>query len=77
MKITVITPVYNGAETIRTCVESVRTQTYGDLEYIIVDGGSTDDIRRNQKPASPILFIRPASPITGLRIFSWKFNENI
>lgn len=43
MKITVITPVYNGAETIRTCVESVRTQTYADLEYIIVDGGSTDD----------------------------------
>ena len=45
MKITVITPVYNGAETIRTCVESVRTQTYGDLEYIIVDVGSSDDFQ--------------------------------
>ena len=43
MKITVITPVYNGAHTIHTCIESVKEQTYRDVEYIIVDGGSTDD----------------------------------
>ena len=42
MKITVITPVYNGADTIRTCIESVKGQTYAEVEYIIVDGGSTD-----------------------------------
>jgi len=43
MKITVITPVYNGAATIRACMESVLNQGYGDKEYVIVDGGSLDE----------------------------------
>jgi glycosyltransferase involved in cell wall biosynthesis len=42
MKITVITPVFNGEETIRTCIESVLNQACFDKEYIIVDGGSSD-----------------------------------
>lgn len=43
MKITVITPVFNGQETIKSCIESVLTQSYADKEYIIVDGSSTDN----------------------------------
>ncbi|CAG4998636.1 hypothetical protein DYBT9275_02043 [Dyadobacter sp. CECT 9275] len=42
MKISIITVVYNGAKTIRTCIDSVLKQDYHDLEYIIIDGGSTD-----------------------------------
>jgi glycosyltransferase involved in cell wall biosynthesis len=42
MKITVITPVYNGQETIRSCIESVSNQSLSCKEHIIVDGGSTD-----------------------------------
>jgi len=42
MKITVITPVFNGQETIGSCIESVLIQSYPDKEYIIVDGGSSD-----------------------------------
>jgi len=42
MKISVITPVYNGQETIQSCIESVLSQHYPDKEYIIVDGGSKD-----------------------------------
>jgi glycosyltransferase involved in cell wall biosynthesis/ADP-heptose:LPS heptosyltransferase/SAM-dependent methyltransferase len=41
-KITIVTPVKNGAPWIRQCVESVLGQNYRDLEYIVVDGGSTD-----------------------------------
>ena len=42
MKVSIITVVYNGAEFIRDCIESVLSQTYSDLEYIVVDGNSTD-----------------------------------
>ncbi len=43
MKITIITVVFNGAHTISDCIESVLSQDYGDVEYIIIDGNSTDD----------------------------------
>jgi len=42
MKITIITVVYNNVSTIRQCIESVLTQDHNDLEYIIIDGSSTD-----------------------------------
>lgn len=42
MKISVITVVYNNVRTIRTAIESVLSQTYSNIEYIIVDGGSND-----------------------------------
>ena len=42
MKISVITAVYNRESTIETALRSVLSQTYKDIEYIIVDGLSTD-----------------------------------
>ncbi len=42
MKISVITVVLNRADTIRTTIESVINQSHDDIEYIIIDGGSTD-----------------------------------
>ncbi|QHV99815.1 glycosyltransferase family 2 protein [Spirosoma endbachense] len=42
MKVSIITVVFNGAEHIRDCIESILNQTYNDIEYIVVDGGSTD-----------------------------------
>lgn len=42
MKISIITVCYNSGSTIRDTFESVLSQTYSDIEYIVVDGGSTD-----------------------------------
>jgi len=50
MKISLITPSYNSAATINDTLESVKNQAFPDLEYIIIDGASTDktlDIIKN------------------------------
>ncbi|MBM7635975.1 glycosyltransferase family 2 protein [Streptococcus saliviloxodontae] len=41
-KISVIVPVYGVEDYLETCLESIITQTYSELEIILVDDGSTD-----------------------------------
>jgi len=43
MKISIITVCYNSAATIEFAINSVLSQTYPAIEYIIIDGGSCDD----------------------------------
>jgi glycosyltransferase involved in cell wall biosynthesis len=43
--VTVITPAYNRARFLPETVESVLAQGYPNLEYIVLDDGSTDDTR--------------------------------
>lgn len=42
MRVSVVTPIYNNEEYLRDCLESLIRQTYGDIEYIFIDDGSTD-----------------------------------
>jgi glycosyltransferase involved in cell wall biosynthesis len=42
LKVSILTVVFNGASTIRQCIESIVSQDYPDIEYIVVDGASTD-----------------------------------
>ena len=48
--ISIITVVYNGSKTLEQTIQSVLNQTYKNIEYIVIDGGSTDgtlDIIKN------------------------------
>lgn len=40
--ITIITSTYNAAKTLRRCLDSVETQSYQNIEHIIIDGNSSD-----------------------------------
>lgn len=41
-RVTVVTVVFNGEKTLEHTIRSVVTQSYANIEYIIIDGGSTD-----------------------------------
>ena len=41
--VSVVIPAYNAAETIVECLDSVRAQTYKNLEVLVVNDGSTDN----------------------------------
>jgi glycosyltransferase involved in cell wall biosynthesis len=54
MKISVITAVYNRASTIARTIDSVASQSYSDVEHIIINGSSSDGtldvIEQNRNP---------------------------
>ena len=41
--VSIITPNYNGDKFLEECIKSVINQSSKDYEYIIIDGGSTDE----------------------------------
>ena len=59
MLISIITVCLNAVETIETTIRSVLQQTYKNVEYIVIDGGSTDGtlriIEKDRKDISILL----------------------
>ncbi len=55
MKVSIITATYNSEKYLADCIQSVRKQTYGNIEHIIIDGKSTDGtVKIIQKNADSI-----------------------
>lgn len=50
MKVSIITAVYNAEKHIESCIQSVLSQTYSDIEYIIIDGASSDKTVQKIEP---------------------------
>lgn len=46
MKISIITITYNSASSLQRALDSVQSQTYKDIEHVIIDGASTDGTRK-------------------------------
>lgn len=72
MKVSIIVPVYNVAPYIIRCLDSINSQTYSDIECIIVDDCGTDNsiqIANN--------FIKNASSNFSYRIIHHKYNQGL
>ncbi|MBD1395402.1 glycosyltransferase family 2 protein [Mucilaginibacter glaciei] len=66
VKVSVITVVYNAVHTIEETIRSVINQTYQNIEYIVIDGGSTDgtlDVIKKYLPANSYF---KSEPDTGI-----------
>ena len=53
MKVSIITSTFNSATTLRDTIESVLAQTYKDIEYIVVDGNSSDETLKIVREYAP------------------------
>jgi glycosyltransferase len=43
MKVSIITATYNSSKTLKETLDSLNAQTYQDIEYIVIDGASSDN----------------------------------
>ncbi|AJI46845.1 glycosyltransferase [Francisella philomiragia] len=66
IKFTVITVCYNSERTMQRTLQSIKDQTYKNIEYIIIDGGSTDKTLEIISNYSDIVNILVSEPDNGI-----------
>lgn len=79
--VSVIIPAYNAKKTIKQCVDSIRNQSYLNIEIIVIDDGSTDGTSQELKQIEDtrIIYYKQsnkgvsASRNTGLKISKGEF----
>jgi glycosyltransferase involved in cell wall biosynthesis len=89
-RISIVTPSYNQGRFIEECIRSVLLQGYPDLEYIIIDGGSTDETIEIIKKYEPWLAYWESEPDRGQshainkgllkstgRLFNWHNSDDV
>lgn len=72
--VSVVIPVYNGAKYIRECLLSVFNQTYTNIEVIVIDDGSSDDLEGQIREFKKRIrfFRRPHEGLSKTRNFGLK-----
>jgi glycosyltransferase involved in cell wall biosynthesis len=65
MKVSIITATFNSAKTIKDCLQSINSQTYKNVEHIVIDGESVDETLKIINAISPksIIISEPDSGI--------------
>ena len=66
MKVTIITVSYNSGKTIETTFKSLLNQTYPNIEYIVIDGGSNDNTLKISEKYSDLINVLVSEPDNGL-----------
>lgn len=65
-KITIVTICYNVVKDLEKTIESVKKQSYSNLEYIIIDGGSTDGTKEILNKYSDVIAKYISEPDKGI-----------
>lgn len=66
MKVSIITVCFNSANTIRRTFDSIFSQDYKNIEYIVIDGGSTDSTLQIISEYSDKISILVSEPDNGI-----------
>ncbi|GAP73308.1 family 2 glycosyl transferase [Candidatus Symbiothrix dinenymphae] len=78
--ISIITVTYNAQEHLEETMQHVFAQSYPNVEYILIDGGSTDGTIRFYKRLFLVLFFEDDKYAKNEEInhglYSWKDGEN-
>ena len=72
--VSIITIVYNGEKYLNKCIDSIKNQTYKNIEYIVIDGGSTDNTVNIVKSYGDIINVLISEKDEGI---SDAFNKGI